>query len=55
MGCLYLSGEKNISFSYGQAYHYFKLAAEKGHTLSAYNIAIMHFIGVGTFESCYIA
>ena len=52
LGCLSLSHAKNTTFSYSDAYSYFKVAAEKGHTLSAYNVAIMHFLGIGTFESC---
>lgn len=55
MGCYYLSGEKGIKFSFSDAYDYFKQAAEKGHTFSAYNVAIMHLLGIGTFESCQIA
>jgi len=43
---------KNVTFSFSDAYDYFKQAAEKGHTFSAYNVAIMHFLGIGTFESC---
>jgi len=31
------------------------MAAEKGHTFSAYNVAVMHLLGIGTFESCQIA
>ena len=46
---------KNATFSFSEAYDYFKKAAEKGHTFSAYNVAIMHFLGIGTFESCQVA
>jgi len=31
------------------------MAAEKGQTFSAYNVAVMHLLGIGTFESCQIA
>lgn len=55
MGCYYLSGYRNITFSFSEAYDYFKQAAEKGHTFSVYNVAIMHFLGIGTFESCQVA
>jgi TPR repeat protein len=60
MGCFHLSSKssgslKNVTFSFTDAYDYFKQAAEKGHTFSAYNVAIMHFLGIGTFESCQIA
>ena len=55
MGCFFLSGEKGAKFSFSDAYDYFKQAAEKGHTFSAYNVAIMHLLGIGTFESCQIA
>ena len=52
MGCYFLSGYYNVTFSFGEAYDYFKVAAEKGHTFSVYNVAIMHFLGIGTYESC---
>jgi TPR repeat protein len=39
-------------FSFTKAYDYFRQAAERGHTFAAYNVAIMHLLGVGTFESC---
>jgi TPR repeat protein len=61
MGCFHLSSSagsssiKNITFSFSEAYQFFKQAAERGHTFSAYNLAIMHFLGIGTFESCQIA
>ena len=56
MGCYHLSGlDKNSTFSFSDAYDYFKRGAEQGHTFSAYNVAIMHFLGIGTFESCQIA
>jgi TPR repeat protein len=62
MGCFYLTSSSskalkssNSTFSFTQAYDYFRQAAEKGHTFSAYNLAIMHFLGIGTFESCHIA
>lgn len=47
--------EKSDKFSYGQAYDHFKLSAVKGHTLSAYNLAVMNFLGVGTFKSCTVS
>jgi len=52
LGSMHLSNAKNTTFSFSEAYSFFKQAAEKGHTLSAYNMAIMHFLGLGTFESC---
>jgi TPR repeat protein len=55
LGCMHLSNAKNLTFSFAKAYNYFRQAAEKGHTLSAFNLAIMHFMGIGTFESCEIA
>lgn len=41
--------------SFSKAYDYFRKGAERGHTFSAYNVAVMHFLGLGTFESCQIA
>jgi TPR repeat protein len=52
MGCMFLTGGKNFTYSFSEAYDYFKMGAERGHTFSAYNVAIMHMIGLGTFESC---
>ena len=55
LGILYLSQEKlvipgeEIYFSFSEAYQLFREAAEKGHTLAAYNIAIMHYSGIGTY------
>lgn len=47
--------ELSNAFSFSLAYEYFRKAAEKGHTFAAYNVAIMHLLGIGTFESCQIA
>jgi TPR repeat protein len=52
MGCMFLTGGENFTYSFADAYDYFKMGAERGHTFSAYNVAIMHLIGLGTFESC---
>lgn len=65
LGALYLSGDTialpkseandRVEFSYSSAYDHFRQAAEKGHTLAAYNVAIMHFTGLGTYQSCSVA
>ena len=65
LGTLYLSGDTialpkseandRVEFSYSSAYDHFRQAAEKGHTLAAYNVAIMHFTGLGTYQSCSVA
>jgi TPR repeat protein len=62
---MYLSGltfnlpksesESKLEFSFATAYKYFMEAAEKGHTLAAYNLAVMHHIGLGTYQSCSLA
>jgi TPR repeat protein len=44
-----------VEFSFSQAYEWFSQAAAKGHTLAAYNVAIMHFTGLGTYQSCSLA
>lgn len=49
---MHLNSKTKNPFSFSEAYDYFRKAAEKGHTFSAYNIAIMHLLGIGTFESC---
>lgn len=43
------------TFSFSKAYDHFKTAASLGHTLAAYNIGVMHFVGLGTFKSCNVA
>lgn len=65
LGALYLSGlefnlpksesDKKLQFSFSKAYQHFMEAAEKGHTMGAYNIAIMHHVGLGTYQSCSVA
>jgi len=52
LGCLHLKRDNPEVMSFSQAYDYFRKAAEHGHTFSAYNLAVMHFLGIGTFESC---
>ena len=38
-----------------KAYDNFKFAAAKGHTLSAYELGVMNYIGLGTFKSCTVS
>ena len=60
LGALFLSGdsishrepENKVEFSFGKAYDWFSKAAEKGHTLAAYNVGLMHYLGLGTYQSC---
>lgn len=47
--------DEKLQFSYAKAYSYFKEAAEQGHTMAAYNIAVMHYTGLGTYKSCSLA
>jgi len=47
--------EGKVEFSYSKAYDYFRTAAEKGHTLAAYNLGVMHYMSLGTFQSCAVA
>jgi len=56
LGVLHLD-EKLLpsKFSLGKAYDYFKSAASKGHTLSSYNLAVMNYLGYGTYRSCKVA
>jgi TPR repeat protein len=54
MGVLHLS-EATPDFSFSKAYDHFKFSASKGHTLSAYNLAVMNYLGVGTYKSCVVA
>ena len=42
-------------FSFSKAYDKFKEAASNGHTLSGYNLGVMHYTGLGTFKSCNVA
>ena len=65
IGSLFLSGARielpsseageAVEFSFSKAYDHFKTAAEKGHTLAAYNLGLMHFTGLGTYQSCSLA
>ena len=55
LGCLYLDSTDKDNFSLSKAYEKFKLAALRGHTISSYNVGVMHFLGIGTFKSCQVA
>ena len=52
LGVIYLDQTDKEMFSFGSAYDNFKKASYSGHTVAAYNIAVMHFLGIGTFKSC---
>ena len=52
LGCLHLDQSDRVNFSLSKAYDKFKVAALRGHTISSYNVGVMHFLGVGTFKSC---
>ena len=55
LGVIYLDIRDKEMFSFGQAYDHFKKASYNGHTLAAYNLAVMHYLGIGTFKSCQVA
>jgi TPR repeat protein len=38
-----------VSFDYTKAYEYMIKAAEEGHVMASYNVAIMHHVGIGTY------
>ena len=54
MGVLFLQ-ENNEEFSYSKAYDHFKKAAASGHTMSSYNLAVMNYLGLGTYKSCKLS
>jgi uncharacterized protein len=55
LGVIYLDSNDKDNFSFGLAYDHFKKASLSGNTAAAYNIALMHFLGIGTFKSCQVA
>lgn len=55
LGVIYLDANNKETFSFGQAYDHFKKASLSGNTVAAYNIAVMHYLGIGTFKSCQVA
>ena len=52
LASIYLDEGQPFTFSFNKAYEIMKPAAEHGHTLSAYSVAMMHYMAVGTYESC---
>jgi TPR repeat protein len=55
LGVIYLDSRDSETFSFGHAYDHFKKASLSGNTVAAYNVAVMHYLGVGTFQSCQVA
>lgn len=55
LGAIHLDETSKDTFSFSKAYDEFKTAASMGHTLAAYNIGVMHEVGLGTFRSCNVA
>lgn len=55
LGAIHLDETVKSTFSFSKAYDHFKTAASLGHTLAAYNIGVMHYVGLGTFKSCTVA
>jgi len=56
LGIIHLDDKTQTGkYSLGKAYDYFKYAAGKGHTLSSYNLAVMNYLGYGTYKSCKVA
>jgi TPR repeat protein len=55
LGVIYLDATNKETFSFGKAYDHFKKASLSGNTVAAYNIAVMHYLGIGTFKSCQVA
>ena len=51
LGALYVGGH-GVSKDYAKAIYYFTLAANRGHMLALYNLAMMHLNGFGTPRSC---
>ena len=55
LGAIHLDEDNKEMFSFSKAYDKFKEAATYGHTLSGYNLGVMHYTGLGTFKSCNVA
>ena len=55
LGTIHLDETEKSTFSFSKAYDHFKTAASLGHTMAAYNIGVMHYVGLGTFKSCNVA
>jgi TPR repeat protein len=55
LGALHLDPNDKENFSLSKAYEKFKVAAMAGHTISSYNVGVMHFLGLGTFKSCQVS
>ena len=55
LGVIYLDARDKELFSFGKAYDYFKKASYHGHTSAAFNVTVMHFLGIGTFKSCSVS
>ena len=45
----------NQKVQFEEAHKYFKKAAENLHLLATYQLAVMHWTGLGTFQSCDLA
>lgn len=52
---IYLDASDKENFSFATAYDNFKKSSLSGNTIAAYNIAVMHYLGIGTFKSCQVA
>ena len=55
LGALHLDPKDKDNFSLSKAYEKFKVSAMQGHTISSYNVGVMHFLGLGTFKSCQVS
>ena len=55
LGVIYLDYTDKENFSFANAYNQFKKSGLSGNTIAAYNTALMHFLGIGTFKSCQVA
>ena len=55
LGVIYLDATKKEAFLFGKAYDHFKKASLSGNTVAAYNIAVTHYLAIGTFKSCQVA
>lgn len=55
LGAIHLDDTDNDKFSFSKAYEKFVKAAQTGHALAAYNVAVMNMAGLGTYKSIKLA
>ena len=55
LGAIHLDDQDTDKFSFSKAYEKFAKAAQTGHAMAAYNVAVMNMSGTGTYKSIKLA